>query len=141
MLRRAFVICLLCIGAVAATAQTGSSRLSDKDVERLMKNVNDDAKTFEKAFKKALEKSSIRKTSKEKDAKRLAETFVKQTEGMAKEFDRTKKADTTLPVVYQSAKQIDGVAAEISMTGEAAVAWQKLRGELDQVSQQFGYQP
>jgi hypothetical protein len=54
-------------------------RLSDKDLQRLMENLKDDAQPFQKSFAKALKKSTIRKTSQEEDAKTLADTFAKQT--------------------------------------------------------------
>ena len=63
---------LLIVGAGAVFAQ---NRVSDKDLENLIRNLRDDAKSFRPVFESALKKSSIRKTSEEKDAKKLAEQF------------------------------------------------------------------
>ena len=73
--------------------------------------------------------------------RQLADRFASQTEGLARNFDRSKKADTTLPVVYQSAAELEKVMQELSLQGVVTSDWQKVKSELDQVSQQFSYVP
>ena len=75
------LVLLLALGALVGIAQT---RMSDKDVEDMMKNLNEDAKKLRPNFNSAVGKSTIRKTQQEqeKDAKALVERFQKQTEGM-----------------------------------------------------------
>ena len=68
-------------------------RLSDKDIEHLMQNLKDDAQPFRQSFANALKKSTIRKTSREKDAKALADTFAKQTQGALETFKHHHKAE------------------------------------------------
>ena len=60
---------LLSAGAFSAAAQ---DRLSDKDVANMMNNLKNDAKNFRSVWNHALSKSTIRKTSREKDARNLA---------------------------------------------------------------------
>jgi hypothetical protein len=132
--------CLIAVAINLVSAQT-PARMNDKDLERLMKNVHEDAKRFSESFKKAVARSSIRKTSRQKEAERLADRFVSQTEGMAKKFGDKKKADETLPVVYQSVGEIDKLVKELSLQGAALADWNKVTAELDQVSQQFSYTP
>lgn len=140
MINRRSLLALLIVSTGTLFAQ-GSPRLNDKDVERLMKNLNQDAKRFEGSFKKAVNKSSVRKTTREKDLNSLAKRLTNQTEGMAKEFNRTKKADTTLPVVYQSVRELDKAITELNIQGVVSGDWQKVNSELDQVAQQFSYTP
>ena len=61
-------------------------RLSDKDLQRLMQNLKDDAQPFRQSFANALKKSTIRKTSQEKDARALADTFAKQANSALETF-------------------------------------------------------
>ncbi len=62
-------VCLmLLIGLLGGAAARAQGRLSDKDVQRVMQNLKDDAQPFHKSFAKALKKSTIRKTSQENDA-------------------------------------------------------------------------
>jgi len=53
----------------------------------------------------AIGKSTVRKTSQEKDAKALVKTFAQQTDSMSKVFKDSKKADTSLPGVLDSAQE------------------------------------
>jgi hypothetical protein len=51
-----------------------------------MKNLKDDAKKFRSGFNSALAKSTIRKTTQQKDAKTLAQNFERQTDSMYEAF-------------------------------------------------------
>lgn len=141
MLNRRSLLALLVVSATTIFAQGTSPRLNDKDVERLMKNLNQDTKNFEKSFKKALGQSSVRKTSREKDLQSLAKRLINQTDGMAKEFNRKKKADTTLPVVYQTVNEIQKSMTELNLQGVVSNDWQKITAELKQIADQFSYTP
>src|ERR1700761_3415341 len=87
----------------------GQNRVSDNDLERFIKNLHEDAKAFRPVFENGLKKSSIRKTSQEKDAKITAERFEKQTDSFAENFKRTHKGDADLQLVVTTAQQIDAV--------------------------------
>ena len=80
----------------------------------MMNNLKDDAKSFRSTFNHAVSKSTIRKTSQEKDAKTLVQSFQNQTEGMLRQFQSSKKADTTLPVVLQSASEIEKIKTDVA---------------------------
>jgi hypothetical protein len=70
--RLSFLILLVGM-LVAGRFAVAQGRLSDKDLQRLMQNLKDDAQPFRQSFANALKKSTIRKTSREKDARALAE--------------------------------------------------------------------
>jgi hypothetical protein len=124
--------------AISITAAQGQTRVNDKDVENLMRNLKEDAKKFKPMFNNAIKKSTIRKTSREKDAKSRMTSFVNQTEAMLNNFKRTKKGDSDFSLVRSSAAEIDKVVNEIKLEGEAASMWQKIRTELDQVGGALG---
>jgi hypothetical protein len=67
-------------------------RLSDKDLQRSLQSLKDDAQPFRQSFSNALKKSTIRKTSKEKDARMLADSFAKQANSALETFNRNQKA-------------------------------------------------
>jgi hypothetical protein len=73
----------------------GQTRLNDKDVLQHMKNLKDDAKKFRPSFNSALAKSTIRKTTQEKDAKTLAQNFKKQTNSMYEAFKKAPRPNRT----------------------------------------------
>ena len=134
----AMVAALIAVWVCASSAQ---SRMSDQDVGRLMKNLKQDAKEFRDSFKSSIGKSTVRKTSAEKDAKALVEAFQKQTETMLKHFQGEKKADTELRTVFASADQIDSLLQRVSLDARTGADWGKVKAELDLIAKQFGMAP
>jgi hypothetical protein len=112
-------------------------RMRDKDIENTMKNLNEDTKRFQSLFNSAVGKSTIRKTSQEKEARNLVRTFRDQTDGMLKAFHDKKQADASLQTVLNSASQIDKRINEISLSGETSTQWSKIKSELATLSEQF----
>jgi hypothetical protein len=125
---------LLSVGAFSTAAQ---DRLSDKDVANMMNNLKNDAKNFRPVWNHALSKSTIRKTSREKDARNLATQFQNQTEGMLRQFQSNKTADQSLPLVQQTARNIEQVKTDVSLGPVVDQQWTKIRTELDQIAQAF----
>jgi hypothetical protein len=130
----ATIALFLSIAAFSASAQ---DRLSDKDVANMMNNLKNDAKNFRPVWDKALSKSTIRKTSREKDARNLATQFQNQTEGMLRQFQSNKTADQSLPLVQQTARSIEQVKTDVSLGPVVDQQWTKIRTELDQIAQAF----
>jgi hypothetical protein len=118
----------------AATAQ---SRMSDKDVESMMKNLSNDAKSFRTVFDHAISKSTIRKTSQEKDAKALSKVFVNQTQQLLHQFQNNKKVDSSLPLVLQRAREIEKLKTDAALGPDVDSQWTKVRSELDTISRAF----
>lgn len=83
------ILLLFVFGSVAA--QDAPQRMSDKDVTTLM-NLTDDAKKFRSSFDSAVKESTVRGTTREKDAKGLVEEFVKQTGELLDQFKSRKTA-------------------------------------------------
>ena len=125
---------LLSAGALSTAAQ---DRLSDKDVANMMNNLKNDAKNFRNVWNHALSKSTIRKTSREKDARNLATQFQNQTEGMLRQFQSHKTADQSLPRVQQTARSIEQVKSDVSLGPVVDQQWTKIRTELDEIAQAF----
>jgi len=125
---------LLTAGALSTAAQ---DRLSDKDVANMMNNLKNDAKNFRQVWNHALSKSTIRKTSREKDARNLATQFQNQTEGMLRQFQSNKTADQSLPLVQQTARDIEQTKSNVALCPVVDQQWSKIRTELDQIAQAF----
>ena len=87
-----FLILLATVLGVSRPA-AAQGRLSDKDLRGLLQNLKDDAQPFRQTFANALKQSSIRKTSKEKDARMLADSFAKQANSALESFKRNQKAE------------------------------------------------
>jgi hypothetical protein len=115
-----------------------AQRVSDRDVEAMMRNLHEDAKAFREGFDQDLKKSTIRKTSQEKDARKLAQDFEKQTGEMLDEFRKTKKGDVAVENTMNSAEELGRVVGRIQVSPKVSSQWEKVRAELSQVSSAFG---
>jgi hypothetical protein len=124
------------LGASRPAAAQG--RLSDKDLQRLMQNLKDDAQPFRQSFANALKKSTIRKTSQEKDARALADTFAKEANGALETFKRDQKADQAVAALVNTATQIDPLVYSLQLNPQTTSQWERLRSELHQIAQAFG---
>jgi hypothetical protein len=127
------VVCLFsCVPLVSA-----QTRMTDKDVVNMMKNLVNDTKQFQSLFNSAISKSTIRKTSQEKDAKATVQSFRNQTVSMLQTFQSKKKADTTLPLVLDSSQKIDKWLADVPLNSSVTTQWGKVKAELSTLSVQF----
>ena len=119
----------------------GQGRINDKDLENLMRNLNDDAKSFRSPFSSALKKSSIRRTSEARDAENIAASFAGQTEALLNNFKKTKKGDTQLAAVTDSASRINNTVRKYQLDPQVTARWDKIQTELSQIQSAFGMSP
>lgn len=127
----------LALPFLTASSALAQIRLSDKDISQRMRNLDGDAKRFRSQFDAAISKSAIRKTAQEKDAKKLAETFEKQTKSMLDVFNKTKKADPSLQNCIDTALQIDKVLQSAQLDGNITSAWTNIKSQLGDLGTAF----
>ncbi len=129
---------LLAVTPGAHRPALAQGRLSDKDLQRLMQNLKDDAQPFRQSFANALKKSTIRKTSQEKDARALADAFAKQANSTLETFKRNQKAEEQVAALVHTAAQIDPLVYSLQLNPQTTSQWERLRTELHQIAQAFG---
>jgi len=132
-----FGLAILLAGLPGARAQ---GRLSDKDLQRLMQNLKDDAQPFRQSFAHAVEKSSIRKTSQEKDALALVDAFSKQAKATLETFKYGHEADEAVNELVHTAAEIDPLVYSLQLNQQTTSRWEKLRTELHSIAQAYGVQ-
>jgi hypothetical protein len=125
---------------LALSGAQAQGRLSDKDLQRLMLNLKDDAQPFRQSFAKALQKSSIRKTTREKDARGLVDTFAKQASEILDAFKHEHTAEEGVNELVHTAAQIDPMVYSLQLNAQTTTQWEKLRNELHQIAQAYGVQ-
>jgi hypothetical protein len=128
-----FLVCFA-LGLPAAQAQ---SRLSDKDIDTSLKNLQDDTRHFRDTFNSALKKSIIRKTSQEKDAREMAKTFEAQLDSVCRLFKDKRRVDNRLSAVLASRDRIDSFLSSISLGDQTNSEWGKIKAELATLSRAF----
>ena len=130
-------LCLL----LSVWAASGQTRINDKDLENLMRNLREDAKSFRPPFSSALKKSSIRKTSQAQNAENLAALFEKQSEALLNNFKETKKGDANLSAVQSTAQQLGTIVSNYQLGPQVGTRWDKIQTELQQVLSAYGVSP
>lgn len=124
-----------------APLATAQNSITEKDLERLMTNMYDDAKKFRSSFNSSISKSTIRKTAQEKQSKTLVEQFIKDIGGMRTEYKRKKVVALTFPKVQAAAVQIDDLLQSVHLDEQTNAGWAKVRSEFQQVSTAFNLPP
>jgi hypothetical protein len=128
---------ILVLQPLTAAAQ---KRVSDKDMERMMKNLRYDTKTFRPTFDHALGKSTIRKTSQAKDAKNLVATFQNEVDAMLTTFKKNRNDGAAVASAVNSAGQVDSLLRTVSLGQDVTSQWRKIREELHPIAVSYGIQ-
>ncbi|MGA7708923.1 MAG: hypothetical protein WCD77_14115 [Acidobacteriaceae bacterium] len=122
-----------------ATARA-QKRVSDKDMDRMMKNLRYDTKQFRPIFDHAVAKSTIRKTSQAEDAKNLVLTFQNQVDAMLTTFKKNRTDGAAVASAVNTAEQIDSLLRTVSLGPDVMSQWQKVREELHPIAVSYGIQ-
>ncbi|HTU51475.1 MAG TPA: hypothetical protein VMF56_12835 [Acidobacteriaceae bacterium] len=128
---------LLILQPLNARAQ---KRVSDKDMDHMMKNLRYDTKNFRPMFDHAVGKSTIRKTSQAKDAKNLVRAFENQVDAMLTTFKKNRNDGTAVSGAVSTAGQIDSLLQTVSLGPDVMSQWQKIREELHPIAVSYGIQ-
>lgn len=126
---------LVCAAGSNVSAQT---RVNDKDIEVMMNNLKSDTGRFRSVFNQAIGKTTIRHTSRAKDSKSLVTNFNNQVAGTYQTFKNTRKADAQLPLVIDTAGQINTLLQDVSFGDATDAAWAKVKTELKQLTDAYG---
>jgi hypothetical protein len=132
-----FLVLLAMVLGVSRPA-AAQGRLSDKDLQSLIQSLKDDAQPFRQNFANGLKQSSIRKTSKEKDARMLADSFAKQANSAFESFKHNQKAEQAVTELVHTATQIDPLVYSLQLDSQTTSQWERIRSELHQVAQAYG---
>jgi hypothetical protein len=132
---RAAVALLLSLTSFSSAG--AQARLSDKDLAQRIQNLNNDSKKFQSSFNNSISKSSICKTSQEKDAKKLADNFTKSTKSLLDYFKKTKKSDPYLQNTLDYASQLDKLQSSVQLDSTTASQWTRIRTQLNDIANAF----
>lgn len=114
------------------------NRVNDRDMEALMRNLRDDAKSFRPHFDTAVHKSTIRKTSQEREARDTADAFQRDTETLLNRFKKDHNGQQEFANVLASAKDIDRSVNSLSLGPQVASDWDRIRTELRRIASAYG---
>jgi len=131
---------LVCFGAATQLhAQvTGEPyRLNDKEVGRIIKQVENQTKRFRNSLDSALDRSRLNSTNREDDINSFVKAFEDQTKRLHDRFDDHKSVAADVEAVLDRAAAIDGFMTRQRLSGRAEEDWSALRTSLDELAQAY----
>jgi hypothetical protein len=143
-LRRVLMVSLL-LGSIfpfIAPVAHAQTRVNERDLEAMMRNLSADTKSFRPKFDADVRKKSIiRGTSQAKDAVKLMETFVKQTNELPNRFKKDRNGGDSFRVVQATALQVDATISSAQLNAQIGDKWQKIRSEVNQIAVAYNMPP
>ena len=133
----ALVFVLTCLGALTHTqAQVMGQpyRLSDKEVERILKRIESQANTFRHSLDAALDRSRLNGTNREDDINAFIKNFDEQTKRLRDRFDDHKSVAADVEAVLNRAADIDQFMRRQRLSERVQNDWSNLRASLDELA-------
>lgn len=133
-----FVITCLATATHVHAQVTGQPyRISDKEVEQILKRSENQAKTFRHSLDAALDRSRINGTNREDDINAFIKNFDEQTKRLRDRFDDNKSVAADVEAVLNSAAAIDQFMRRQQLSERAQNDWTTLRGSLDRLAEAY----
>jgi hypothetical protein len=133
----ALLFVITCLGtATRAHAQVIGQphRVSDKDVERILERMENQANNFRRSLDAALDRSRLNGTNREDDINAFIKNFDEQTKRLNDRFDDRKAVAADVEAVLNSAASIDQFMRRQSLSERAQNDWSTLRASLDELA-------
>ncbi|MFN2408181.1 MAG: hypothetical protein ABR594_19220 [Pyrinomonadaceae bacterium] len=133
-----FVTACLAVAAPAQAQVVGQPyRLNDKEVERILRRVENQTNNFRKSLDASLDRSRLNGTNREDDINAFMKNFEEQTKRLHDRFDDNKSVAADVEAVLNSAAAIDQFVHRQRLNERAQNDWSTLRASLDDLAQAY----
>src|SRR5437763_3498487 len=136
----ALVFVITCLGAATrAQAQVVGEpyRLNDKEVDRILHRIENQADNFRHSLDAALDRSRLNGTHREDDINGFIKNFDQQTKRLRDRFKDHKSVAADVESVLNSAASIDQFMRRQRLSEHAENDWSALRASLDDLAQAY----
>jgi hypothetical protein len=143
MLHRLLVVSVFCVCAAllvsTAKAQVVGQpyRLSDKDVEKIIKRIEQQSDRFRSSVDDALDKSRFNGSNREDDINSFIKDFYSQTKHLRERFDKHQSASADVESVLDRAARIDDFMSRNRLSSKAQDNWSTLKVNLDELASAY----
>ena len=140
MLHRLFIASVLCVCAAllgsTANAQVAGQpyRLNDKEVEKIIRRIEQQSDRFRSSVDKALDKSRFNGSNREDDINSFIKDFYEQTKHLRDRFDKHHSASGDVEAVLNRAARIDEFMSRNRLSSKAQEDWSALKSNLDELA-------
>jgi predicted glycoside hydrolase/deacetylase ChbG (UPF0249 family) len=113
-------------------------RVTDREVERILKQIEHQSDRFRSALDSSLDKSRFNGTRQEDDINRFVKEFYERTKTLRDHFDHHKSTSADVQDVLDRAAEIDSFLRRNPLRRNNALReWERLRGNLDELAQAY----
>jgi len=151
MLHRLFVVAVVCVCAAFLVCNSAAQvpyRLSDKDVERILRRIEQQSDRFRSSLDSALDKSRFNGSHREDDINSSIKDFYEQTKHLRNRFDKHQSTSPDVEAVLDRAARIDNFMSRNRLSSKAQDDWSTLKSNLDELASAYnvewrwgGYSP
>ena len=140
MLHRLLVVSILCVCSALLLTTTKAQvvgqpyRISDKEVEKIIRRIEQQSDRFRSSLDSALDKSRFNGTRREDDINSFIKDFYEQTKRLRHQFDSHKSAAPDVQAVLERAARIDDFMTRNRLSSRAQDDWSTLRTNLDELA-------
>lgn len=140
MFRRLFMSSCLCVISAALVATVMAQvvgqpyRLSDKEVEKIIRRIEQQSDRFRSSLDAALDKSRFNGSNREDDINAFVKDFYKQTKTLRDRFNSHKSTTSDVQSVLARAARIDGFMRRYPLSSRAQDDWSTLKTNLDELA-------
>jgi hypothetical protein len=133
-----FVITCLAVAAPARAQVVGAPyRISDKEVEQILKRIENQSNNFRHSLDASLDRSRLNGTNREDDINSFMKNFEEQTKRLRDRFDDHKSVAADVEAVLNGAASIDQFVYRQRLNERAQNDWSTLRASLDDLARAY----
>ena len=143
MLHRVFVLSVMfvCSALLVSSAQAQVAgqpyRVSDKDVEKIIKRIEQQSDRFRSSLDNALDKSRFNGSNREDDINSFVKDYYEQTKRLRDRFDKHNSATGDVEAVLDRAARIDDFMRRNRLSSKAQNEWSTLKTNLDELASAY----
>ena len=129
MLHRLFLLLILCASSALLLTTTKAQvigqpyRTSDKEVDRIVRRIEQQSDHFRSSLDSALDKSRFNGTRREEDINAFIKDFYEQTKQLHHHFDKHQSAASDVQAVLERAASIDDFMSRNRLSSRAQDDW------------------
>jgi len=140
MLHRLFVVAGVCVCAALLVCNSAAQvpyRLSDKDVEKILRRIEQQSDHFRSSLDSALDKSRFNGSHREDDINSSIKDFYEQTKHLRNRFDKHQSTSPDVEAVLDRAARIDNFMSRNRLSSKAQDDWSTLKSNLDELASAY----
>jgi len=131
-------VCSALLISTSKTQEIGQPyRLNDKDIERILRRIEQQSDRFRSSLDSALDKSRFNGSSREDDINAFVKDFYEQTKRLRNHFDKHQSATPDVQAVLDRAARIDTFMSRNRLSPKAQDDWANLKVNLDQLASAY----